>query len=106
MRKLLALLAFVPTLALAITFEWDGVNDTDLAGYRLYQNGVMVSNIPTTQTGGTVRYTYPDQPPGTYRYVVTAFDQAGNESAPSNEVTHVFLDVTAPGAPGNLRVVP
>ncbi len=65
-----------------------------VAGYRIYRNGSAV-----TTTGGT---TYTDtglQPVTSYTYTVTAFDAAGNESAPSAPDTETTLTAAAPTPP-------
>ena len=72
-----------------VTLDWADNTDA-VAGYRVYRNGSPVAT-PTgsgyTDTGLTNGSTY------TYR--VTALDQAGNESAPSNQVS------ASPQAPGH-----
>ncbi len=102
---MIALFLLVPGVvrgASDVSFEWDANTEPDLAGYRLYQSttsgqytyGVTtaVKTIPVGTTTATV-----DVPvDGVYFWVVTAFDNGGNESGPSNEVTEV-LD--APPAP-------
>ena len=64
-----------------VTLDWADNTDA-VAGYRVYRNGSPVAT-PTgsgyTDTGLTNGSTY------TYR--VTALDQAGNESAPSNQIS-------------------
>ena len=64
-----------------VALDWADNTDS-IAGYRVYRNGSPVAT-PTgsgyTDTGLTNGSTY------TYR--VTALDQAGNESAPSNQVS-------------------
>jgi hypothetical protein len=37
-------------------------------------------------------------------WVVKAYDSSHNLSAPSNEATKTFFDVTPPAAPSNLQV--
>jgi hypothetical protein len=72
----------------SIELSWSPSAEPDLAGYRIYrapENGerARVGEVAAAQT------TWRDpQPPrgGTHRYTVTAFDQAGNESAPSRAV--------------------
>jgi fibronectin type 3 domain-containing protein len=86
-RGLVAVLAG-PTVRLA----WQGVPDSDLAGYRVYRSTTPGRGhtllTPTLQTGTT--YVDSDVRPGqTYYYVVTAVDRAkrANESVPSPEVS-------------------
>jgi len=106
---LMTTLCFSAFAGSAITFEWDANTEVDLAGYRLYQStasgeyafgdGQQVATIPAgTETG-----TLDNVPDGTYYWVLTAYDDQGNESDPSNEVTEV-LDTSAPIPPGNLVI--
>lgn len=90
-----------------ITFAWDACPDNDLAGYRIYQSTTSgqysygaiyaVATVNKEQTTATI--TVPD---GTYFWVVAAYDNFGNESELSNEVT-LSIDYTAPAAPKNFR---
>lgn len=66
----------------SVSLSWTAVTSPDLAGYRVYRNGTLVS----TQTGTTV--TVGDLPGSTsFTWTVTAFDLVDNESAPSPGVT-------------------
>lgn len=90
----------------AVTTNVDGSSITDLAGYKLYHSkisgvytdadsrdvgNVTSADIPTTF--GSLK--------GTYCFVATAYDIAGNESNFSNEVCSNF--VVKKSAPTNLR---
>jgi hypothetical protein len=55
-------------------------DDVKIAGYRVYQNGVLVATT-------TRRSWSPPRVSGTFTYYVVAFDAAGNVSLPSNSVT-------------------
>jgi hypothetical protein len=69
----------------AVDLSWSPSPEPDLAGYRIYlapEGGapVRLAEVPATQI------TWRDPSPkrgGLYLYTVTAFDQSGNESAPS-----------------------
>lgn len=110
MKKLIAAIAIL-LMALAlnawagttnVTFDWDA--STGATGYKLYQG--TTSGGPYTMAkdcGATKPCTITAIPDGTYFWVATAYDQAGNESAYSNQVTKI-LDATAPNAPGNFKV--
>ncbi len=91
-----------PTAAKPI-FAFGTALDTGGSGvtlYRLYRNGTGVaSSASATVTDSTVATD------GSYAYYVTAVDAAGNESAPSNQVTVVY-DKTAPPAPTGLTAGP
>lgn len=76
-----------------VIFEWDPNTEEDLAGYRLYQSTTSgeytfgeenaIGDIPA----GTETFTLQSGEDGTFYWVATAYDTAGNESGPSNEVT-------------------
>jgi fibronectin type 3 domain-containing protein len=74
----------------SVTLTWDPNTDGDLAGYKVYRAttsgayGAALGTVPA----GTVTY----QATGlsantTYFFVITAYDDAGNESPFSNEVS-------------------
>lgn len=93
--------------AAEITFQWDKNTEGDLAGYRLYQStvsgqytyGANYAVATIDKALDTVMIAVPD---GKYFWVLTAVDNAGNESGPSNEVA-LTVDFTAPANPKNLR---
>jgi hypothetical protein len=65
-----------------VTLNWTDNADADLTGYRVYRDGAPVASVTTsayTDTGLTNGVAY--------RYLVTAIDDAANESAASAEVT-------------------
>jgi hypothetical protein len=63
----------------SVELTWDRVADSDLAGYRVYRNGVKVAD-ELQQTS----YSDKDVVAGMkYSYQVSAVDQAGNESGKS-----------------------
>jgi len=111
MKKLLLTIIFIvfATTVYAktvnITFVWDKNIEPDLAGYNLYQSSVSgdYSSDPSAIImGDTNQYTYQtDMENGTPLYfVLTAFDDSGNESGYSNEVPHIiYIDSNAPAAP-------
>ena len=103
------------------TFEWDAPTDADLAGYKLYRSDASVSTLDTDNDGiitlaellagtGVVIENIPAgietvsilEHDGKWYYVLTAYDTAGNESGPSNEVSS-DIDTAPPGAPGEFR---
>lgn len=70
--------------------SWDGNGETDLSGYKVYKGtssgayGAPVATLPKTTTSYTVTGLQTDT---TYFFAVTAYDNAGNESPPSSEVS-------------------
>ncbi|MEO1087146.1 MAG: hypothetical protein AAFY88_23160, partial [Acidobacteriota bacterium] len=106
----------VLTVAVAGAQDADGeVNDAhvewtldpspaDLAGFFLYRNG-QLANAPGPVVGSAAPFRLPSSPyddrdlvDGTYIYVVTAVDAAGNESATSNPSAPVVIDTRRPRA--------
>ena len=91
-----------------VTFEWDANTEGDLAGYRLYRADVPGSytfgegNQVDGALAGTETVTILEHD-GVWYYVLTAYDNAGNESGPSNEVS-TSIDTISPDAPGGLRI--
>jgi hypothetical protein len=83
-------LAAVATAATQVNLTWTAASDdTAVTGYRIYRDGFMVGTVgPATS--------YPDttaRAGATHDYQVRAVDAAGNESAPSANVT-VAMPVT------------
>lgn len=86
-----------------IRLTWSAsTDDNNVQGYRVRRNGVLVQQTSSTQfvdtnlTSDTL-----------YRYTVSSFDDAGNESAQSAIIevrTDVEQDTTAPTQPSNVAV--
>ena len=75
------------TVLLAITFSWLPNGESDLAGYNLHYNDVVVDcGLPDT-VDGRVHYSV-EGVDGEADYWATAYDKNGNESGPSDVVTH------------------
>jgi len=77
-----------------VGLEWDANTEADLAGYRVYEKTAVgtygelgVCTAVTTELAFTAATPHPD---GAYSWVITAYDDAGNESGYSNEVSAVF----------------
>lgn len=114
MRKLFLILAVVAFLVLSIdvmaatdvTLQWDANGEPDLAGYKVYRSQTSGGGFMEIAEVLAPEVQYTDQavPDGTYYYIVTAFDDEGLESGPSNEVEGAFAS-GAPAAPGNLRII-
>lgn len=84
----------------SVTVNWmpptqntDGTALTDLAGYRIYW-GTTQNNYPYSQVvsnAGLTSYMVGSLTPATYYFVITAYDNGGNESAYSNVATKTVL---------------
>jgi hypothetical protein len=84
----------------APTTNEDGSVLNDLAGYRVYQNDVLVADVGTNEYIWT---SFPLLDGTTNVFYVTAYDLAGNESTPSPTLS-VIADLTAPGTPGGITI--
>ena len=76
------------------SLSWSAVGDGDLAGYRVYSGTSSRSYSQAkgsgVDTGKSTQFTASGLTSGrTYYFSVTAYDQAGNESAYSSEVSKV-----------------
>lgn len=86
-----------------ITVSWSAVADVvDLAGYKVYRAGV--AGGPYTEVADVSAATTSYEDTGlthntVYYYVVTSYDDFGNESAKSSEVSATAVDTVAPDAP-------
>lgn len=81
----------VTTAQGSLTITWKANAEPDLAGYRVYcgkQSGVYDTQVSIGKTLLTA--TVPNLTSGTYFCVVKAYDTAGNESGPSQEVSKVI----------------
>lgn len=77
----------------AITLDWSAVQADDLAGYNVYRSTSAIGDVsnldPVNGSEPVTGASYTDDTAEngtTYRYVVTAVDEADNESDPSEEV--------------------
>ena len=75
--------------------DWNVSPEPDLAGYRVYRDDQLITPdlVPTNS------YLDPALQEGPHTYVVTAVDEAGNESDPSNSA-----DVTVDTTPPTVRI--
>jgi fibronectin type 3 domain-containing protein len=74
----------------SVTLSWSPNSESDLAGYKVYRStssggyGAPIATLPA----GTTQYISSGLAKGsTYFFVITAYDQAGNESSYSNETS-------------------
>lgn len=102
---------FFCSLALAtdVSFIWNPNTESDLKGYRLYQSkasGVYVKGADKAIADisvGTEVATIQITEGGKYYWVLTAYDNYGNESDFSNEVSEYF-NFSAPAVPKGFKV--
>jgi hypothetical protein len=91
----------------SVSLAWTASTDTvGVTGYTVYRSTVSgFTPSAANQIGTTATTSFTDSPAaGTYYYVVTAQDAAGNSSAPSNQASATVssADTTPPTAPTNL----
>lgn len=85
----LTLAAAPPPTTGSVTLTWTANTETDLAGYKVYRAtssggyGAPIASLPAN----TTQYLSSGLAQATYFFVITAFDQAGNESPRSAEVS-------------------
>jgi hypothetical protein len=74
-------------------FNTDGTQLTDLAGYKIYWGTSQgnYTNSKTVNGAGITSDMVQQLTPGTYYFVVTAFDAGNNESAYSNVATKTVM---------------
>uniref|UniRef100_UPI0031404003 fibronectin type III domain-containing protein n=1 Tax=uncultured Nitrospira sp. TaxID=157176 RepID=UPI0031404003 len=92
---LLALMAVIPcapAFSADVSVTWNKNTESDLAGYKIYKR-----TLPSQDFGQPIFSGMPSNPTSpsrtvsglsggtTYGFIATAFDTAGNESAPSTE---------------------
>ena len=75
--------------ASAVELSWLASPEHDVAGYRVYRDGVAVSEIAADTT-----YSDAEASAGAHEFAVSALDASGNESAPGPPIT-----IPAPASP-------
>jgi hypothetical protein len=75
--------------ASTVTLEWEPSPDPDVVGYRLYYGTASGNLSNLIDTGSFTRGTVSNLMAGvTYYFAVTAYDAAGLESLPSDEISY------------------
>ena len=87
----------------SISLDWSDSGAADLAGYRVYRTGPD-GGVSTATVSSSARTDTSASAGVTYRYSVSAFDNAGNESARSAETT-TRLPLTAQFRPAGYTVL-
>jgi hypothetical protein len=92
---LISVLILAPVMAHALTpvsVAWDANNPVP-DGYILYWGTASRNYTNSHDVGDATQYTIPDLQEGvTYYFAATAYDDAGNESAYSDEIIHTVGD--------------
>ena len=86
-----------------IDLSWTAsTDDTGVAGYNVYRDGTLLTNVTTGTTYQDLGLTASTA----YSYTVSAFDAAANESAQSNPAASATTmpppDTTAPSVPAGV----
>jgi hypothetical protein len=77
-----------PGFAATLHVNWASNSEADLAGYRLRYGTSQGNYTEVIEVGRTATCEVSGLQPGTlYHFALFAFDEAGNESAPSAEIT-------------------
>jgi hypothetical protein len=71
----------------APTTNTDGTPLTDLAGYKVHMGTSSGNYATVVDIGNVTTYSVSNLAPGTYYFVVTAYDSSSNESSFSNEAS-------------------
>lgn len=123
MKRLVFIVLMIPLSVFGqstgnIKITWDKNTEADLAGYKVYRCEKSVANGDTSAYAVVIdkkntiaSFEWKNLQLGkTYYMAVTAYDNSGNESGFSNEVSQFLKEVeppkdtTPPDAPGNVRV--
>lgn len=98
----------VSSRAADVTLAWDANSEPDLAGYRIFmhvEGDAYDYGTPDWQGTATTCTLMAPLQDTIYYFVARAFDDSGNESGDSNEVSYHTPDLTPPAIPKNLRFV-
>ncbi len=87
-------------LAGSVTLEWDANTEADLAGYRIYYGTSSRQYSAQIDVGLKTQFEVSGLDDGQkYYFAVTAYDQSGNESGYSDEVSTTIGDSKNPPDP-------
>src|SRR6266436_2317289 len=94
-------LAFITRVVAGnVTLAWDADSDPSVVGYRLYSGTTSGVYTQTTEVGNALGASVSNLANGnTYFFVVTAYNAAAVESAPSNEVSYIASTSTPTPTP-------
>ena len=100
------LILLIPSLVFAhdITLEWDANTEPDIKEYCIYQSQTSGQySSPAVCVDHPATTTLLSVGDGTWYWVATAKDNAGNESGYSNEVT-LTVQAGSPAPPASVRI--
>ncbi len=84
-------------LAAQVTLAWDASPEPDLAGYKIHYGTASGSYSAHLDVRNVTTYTVTGLAEGqTYYFAATAYDEAGNESSYSNQVSYSGSGSSAP----------
>ncbi len=84
-----------------VTVTWNGADEADLSGYRLYCNDTIVSMQSAGETAYTFTHSLTGKESGDYTYKLIANDKVGNTAEQSQTVSYVNESQTeVPGEDG------
>ena len=81
---LIALFAFASTSFARWGLEWNANPEPDIAGYRVYKGTAVDEYTLHQDVGNVTEIDLTDLPVGQYYFVVTAYNEVGLESLPSD----------------------
>jgi fibronectin type 3 domain-containing protein len=97
-----------PLFGAPVSLAWDANPEPDISGYRIHYGAVSGLYSGSLDVGNVTSAIVPDLIEATtYYFTVTAYNTAGLESLPSNEVSVFFSgsDTSPPVPPGSLVAV-
>ncbi len=97
----IATLSHAQTKAAEVTLAWDASDGA--AGYKIYRGTESRKYDKVFDVKNVLTYKDVISADGKYYYAATAYDNAGNESDFSDEVSTI-VDLTAPLKPANLKI--
>ncbi len=87
-----------------VTLAWESSPEPDIAGYFVYIGKVSPGTYEQRVLLGKVNsYTFAVTPNEKWYFVITAFNLAGLESLPSNELSYLEMR-KRPSVPGNVTI--
>jgi len=85
------------------TFKWSANTESDLAGYKIYHEKKFLVDISNPLTT-SFEYLVDGLHEGDNIFNLTAYDESGNESGFSKDVTFIY-DSIAPLAPTDITIL-